>query len=172
MLSAAQLLVTLQHYDSVYTSPASSNRILLLASKASILEVCGWVEQAMDLLVNECALRCNLSQPRLNKVESFIRYTYGFQYEQHFEKMLISVIGFRELEKAESTIQGQVVALKGTLSHLTTLRNHFAHTHMDELNPAPPNLNPIPAPSTMIGHANSALFGLSAIEARLLTLGH
>lgn len=172
MLSATQLLATLQHYDSVYTIPGNSNRILLLASKASILEVCGWVEQAMDQLVNECAVRCNLSQPRLNTVNAFIKKNYGFQYEQHFEKMLISVIGFRQLEKAESTIQAQVVTLKGTLSHLTTLRNHFAHTHMDELNPAPPTLNSIPTPSTMIGHANTAHIGLSAIEARLQALGH
>lgn len=172
MLSDTQLLATLQHYDSVYTTPGNSNRTLLLTSKASILEVCGWVEQAMDQLVNECAVRCNLSQPRLTTVNAFIKKNFGFQYEQHFEKMLISVIGFRELEKAESTIQGQVVTLKGTLSHLTTLRNHFAHTHMDELNPAPPTLNSIPTPSTMLGHAKTAQIGLSAIEARLQALGH
>jgi hypothetical protein len=112
MLPTEQLLATLNSYEQLYTAPSATNRTLLLASKASILEVCGWVEQAMDQMIHDCAHRCNLSATRLSTVSTYVKNTYGFKYDQHFERMLSAVIGFRELERVESTIQTQLAPSK------------------------------------------------------------
>lgn len=172
MLPATQLLQTLQHHQGIYDDPTSSNRVVLLASKASILEVCGWVEQAMDSVVKDCANRIGLSAPHLKSVEDdYVAQTHGFQYKTHFEKMLVAVVGFKVLETVEAAAPTHVSALKGLLGNLNVLRRHYAHTHFDELSPYPPGLASIPTPSVMISHANTVEIGLSAIEVQLVAAG-
>lgn len=173
MLSVAQLLQTLHYHQQIYNLPGSSNQIVLIASKASILEVCGWVEQAMDLLVNDCATRCGLSPLRLKSVnDQYVTPTYGFHYKKHFERMLISVVGFKVLERVEIAAPAEITALKGLLGDLNMLRNHYAHTHFDALSPYPEGRTSIPTPSVMIAHANTAKIGLNAIEVQLKATGH
>ena len=172
MLSAVELIENLDYYDAVYSNASGNIRPMLLASKASILEVCGWVEQAMDGLVADTGVRCALSQIRNDQVKrKYIEKTYGFVYEQHFERMLISVVGYRILEKVEATAGQALSTMTGTLSSLSPLRNHYAHTHFDSNSPYPKNMTGIPAPTLMRQYANDASAGLSAIENALIALG-
>lgn len=172
MLSITQLLLTLDYHDRIYNSPDSGNRLALLAAKASILEVCGWVEQAMDLLVNDCATRCGLTEQRILRVEkTYVARTNGFHYTKHFERMLISVIGFKLLEDVENLIPVQITQLQALCGDLTQLRNHYAHTHFDEATPYPSGRISIPDPTTMIANANTAKVGLGALERELINLG-
>ena len=173
MFSQVQLLQTLDYHGKVFSELSSTNRIVLLASKASILEVCGWVEQAMDFVVQECANRSGLSEKRLKSVdEKYVKTTYGLHYDKHFEKMLIAVVGFKILEKIEATVPAEVIGLKNLLGDLTVLRNYYAHTHFDEAKPYPDGRLSIPNPSVMRAHAIQANLGLTAIENQLIAKGY
>ena len=172
MLPINQLLFTLEHHNIQYRLPAPTNRIALLASKASILEVCGWVEQAIDVLVKDCAIRCSLTPLRLSSVDSYVKRTSGFHYTNHFERMLIAVIGFKCLEQVENSMLLEIVKLKALFNDLSLLRNHYAHTHFDEHTPYPDGRTTVPNPSTMIASALIANSGLSAFELELIRLDY
>lgn len=172
MLSNAELTTNLQYFEDVYNAAPHDLRVMLLASKASILEVCGWVEQAMDQLVSDAAGRCALSQKRIDWLnQSYISKTYGFTYQKHFEKMIVAVVGYRILEQAEISVGGAILAMNGSLTSLTPLRNHYAHTHFDHLNPFPKNMSAIPAPTAMNNHAQIVFVGLTELENQLSLLG-
>jgi hypothetical protein len=172
MLPDSELFANLAYYEALYNSSAHDLRTTLLCSKASILEVCGWVEQAMDLLVLESANRCSLSPNRIKWIdERYIQTTNGFSYQKHFEKMIVSVVGYRVLEVAEKAAGAQFQVMTGTLTNITPLRNHYAHTHFDLINPYPKNMTSIPAPTAMKNHAQNANLGLKALEDQLIILG-
>lgn len=172
MLQNVELLANLAFHEIGYNSAAGDLRTALLHSKASILEVCGWVEQAMDQVVLDTAIRCGLSAIRIDQVErNYVKKTYGFDYQKHFERMFTSVVGFRILEQAEVSAGAAAMnPLTSTLSALYPLRNHYAHTHFDVNNPYPKNFTSIPTPTVMKQHAAYAGAGLAALEQALIGL--
>lgn len=171
MLSVLELQNNLAYHKHVYANCNYDPRITQLSSKSSILEVCGWVEQAMDLMVRDTANRCNLSPRYITQVEEkYIEKTFGFEYRKHFEKMLIAVVGYRVLENAETLAGNDLIKMESTLSVLSKLRNHYAHTHFDISNPNPQGYSGIPTPTVMINHANIAVNGLTALENSLIQL--
>ena len=171
MLSDFELQSNLAYHQQVYVNCNYDPRITQLSSKSSILEVCGWVEQAMDLLVRETANRCNLSQKYILLVDKkYIEKTFGFEYRKHFEKMLIAVVGYRILENAETHAGNDLIKMESVLSDLSKLRNHYAHTHFDVNNPTPQGYSSIPTPTIMINHAGIAAKGLLALENSLIKL--
>lgn len=171
MLSTQELFANLSYHESIYNNSGQNLRTALLSSKASILEVCGWVEEAMDQIVIDCATRCTLSAPRIASVKKrYIEKTYGFHYENHFEKMLIAVVGYKNLEQIE--LIAPVNNLQSILRNLTKLRNHYAHTHFDSSNPFPSSLTSIPTPSIMKNDAQIAAASLLALENALKSSGH
>jgi hypothetical protein len=172
MLDDVELMETLNYHEITYTTSTNNLRIALLCSKAAILEVCGWIEQAMDLIVQESANRSSLSIARIKSIdENYIRKTYGFSYKGHFEKMMVSVVGYRILETAESQAGIAIPAMEGALTYLTTLRNYYAHTHFNSVNPFPKNMTSIPSPATTRTYARTAIDGLIALEKELVRAG-
>lgn len=171
MLSDLELQNNLAYHQQVYANCNYDPRITQLSSKSSILEVCGWVEQAMDLLVRDTANRCKLSPKYILLVDKkYIEKTFGFEYRRHFEKMLIAVVGYRVLETAETHAGNDLIKMESVLSDLSKLRNHYAHTHFDVNNPAPQGYSSIPTPTIMINHAEIAARGLLALESSLIKL--
>lgn len=172
MLADSELMVSLTYHEQTYNASTQDLRIMLLCSKASILEVCGWIEQAMDLVVAEAAQRCALSQARIKLIdENYIGKTNGFSYQGHFEKMMVSVVGYRMLEAAEKQAGIAIPAMDGALSFLTKLRNYYAHTHFNMGKPFPKNMTSIPGPTATRGYAQTAITGLTALEQGLISLG-
>lgn len=171
MLSTVELHQNINVYQSYYNA-AQNIRELLLPSKAALLDVCGWLEEAMDRVVIDCAQRCNLSTVRLQSVQrDYVKRTYGFDYERHFEKMLTAVVGFKVLEQAETQIGATTLTpFTSALSSLVPLRNHYAHTHLDTAQPYPQNVTSIPAPSSLVPFVTQAETALQAIENALLAL--
>ena len=173
MLAAIQLFRNLNLHQKAFSEAAGDSRKELLSSKAAILDVCGWVEEAMDNLVLQTALRTALTPARITTVdEQYIKRTNGFHYSKHFEKMLISIVGYKVLEKIETTKAAEIAVLQGMLSQLTKLRNHYAHTHLNLNEPYPDGLSTIPTPSIMKDRALTALKGLTAIENELIREGY
>lgn len=172
MLEDTELMANLAYHEQTYNSSTHDLRIMLLCSKASILEVCGWIEQAMDLVVSDTAQRCVLSPARIKLIgDNYIDRTYGLSYEKHFEKMMISVVGYRVLEAAEHQAGNAIPVMTGALTFLTKLRNYYAHTHFNMSNPFPKNMNAVPAPTTTRAYAQTAIAGLTALEQGLISLG-
>lgn len=172
MLSDTELMANLVYHEQTYNAANGDLRTMLLSSKASILEVCGWVEQAMDLIVSDAANRCALSAARIKLIDqAYIRKTNGFSYQGHFEKMMVSVIGYRTLEAAETQAGNAIQAMDGALTYLTPLRNYYAHTHFNISNPFPKDMTGIPGPTATRGYAQTAIAGLSALEQALIHLG-
>lgn len=172
MLTDINLWENLTYHEKTFNTSSGDLRAILLCSKASILEVCGWLEQAMDLMVSEAAQRCSLSSVRIKQVnENYIKKTNGFSYQGHFEKMMVSVIGYRMLELAEARAGSTIQVMDGALTYLTPLRNHYAHTHFNISNPYPKNMTSIPVPSVTRTYAQTAITGLTALEQALIGLG-
>jgi hypothetical protein len=171
MLSDLELQSNLAYHQQVYAGCNYDLRITQLSSKSSILEVCGWVEQAMDLLVRDAVNRCKLSPKYSSHVDKkYIEKTFGFEYRKHFEKMLIAVVGYRILEKAEVLAGNDLIKMESILTDLSKLRNHYAHTHFDINDPNPQGYSSIPTPTIMVSHAKIAASGLLALEASLIQL--
>jgi hypothetical protein len=101
-------------------------------SKLAILELCGWIEISMDgLVLDHCTRKVKL-QKNIKLVETNVKKTYGFDYEQHFRKMIIQLVGVAACEKIERSVD---VAAKAKMeSHLTslkTIRDKLAHTYIE-----------------------------------------
>lgn len=171
MLSTVELLQNINVYQSYFNS-AQDLRESLLPSKAALLDVCGWLEEAMDRVVIDCASRCQLSAPRLASIQKkYIGKTYGFDYERHFEKMISAVVGFKVLEQAETQMGANtLMPFTSALSSLVPLRNHYAHTHLDTSQPYPKNISSIPAPSALVPYVTQADTALQSLESALLGL--
>lgn len=173
MLSTAELLQNIDVYQRYYIT-AQNVRQLLLPSKAALLDVCGWLEEAMDKVVIDCANRCNLSTRRLQSVQrDYVRRTHGFEYDRHFEKMLTAVVGFKVLEQAETQIGPTTLApFTAAISSLVPLRHHYAHTHLNTAQPFPQNVTSIPAPNALVPFVTQAETALLALENALLGLNY
>ncbi len=171
MLSTAELINNINVYQRQY-SAAQDLREMLLPSKAALLEVCGWLEQAMDSLVLDCAIRCQLSETRQRSIQNnYVNKTYGFDYQRHFEKMLAAVVGFKVLEQAERQIDANILTpFISAITSLVPLRNHYAHTHLDATQPYPRNIIAIPSPSSLIQYVTQAESALLSLERTLQDL--
>ena len=78
----------------VYFDRAKSQREALFLSKLAILELCGWIEDSMDDVIQRCANKHLNEKGNLKHVEkSIIKVTHGFDYDLHFRNMLIKLIG-------------------------------------------------------------------------------
>lgn len=173
MLSTAELLQNINVYQRYYNA-AQDMRELLLPSKAALLDVCGWLEEAMDRVVIDCANRCNLSALRLQSIQrDYVRRTHGFEYERHFEKMISAVVGFKVLEQAETQIGATTLTpFTAAISSLVPLRNHYAHTHLDTAQPYPQNVTSIPAPSALVPFVTQAEAAPWSLENALIGLNY
>lgn len=99
-------------------------------SKVAVLELCGWIEMSIDDLIDRVAARL-ITTPKLHKrVMEKIKKTYGFEFEKHFQTLIVEIIGVYGLEKIQANINPQVLA--NFISELTILkekRNSLAHTY-------------------------------------------
>lgn len=171
MLANSELMANLAYHEQTYSTAGGDLRVMLLSSKGAILEVCGWLEQAMDLIVSDAAKRCSLSAARIKHIDKdYIRKTNGFSYQRHFEKMLVSVIGYRMLEAAENNAGYAIQAMDGALTYLEPMRNYYAHTHFNIASPFPKDMTGIPGPTATRGYADTAIIGLEALEQSLIAL--
>ncbi len=132
MISFSYITNTLDELDRLYVS-ASSKKKAVYYSKLATLELCGWVEETVDNIIQMHANR--KLKDRSNKryiEEKIIKPTYGFQYNQHIRPMLISVLGIIALERIERKLErgGKITLLKQHLGNLKQSRNSAAHTHI------------------------------------------
>ncbi|MEW8251009.1 MAG: hypothetical protein AB2740_12265 [Candidatus Thiodiazotropha sp.] len=111
---------------------ASSSKEALFYSKLALLELCGWIEESMDDLILRYANQKLKEAANKRYVEKrVVKPTHGFDYEDHFRKMLIQLIGIINVEKLEKKVDAtKKDALTRNLSNLSQARNPEAHTHL------------------------------------------
>jgi hypothetical protein len=104
----------------------------LLYSKLAILELCGWIEVSMDDIALRTAKRLvnDTNNQKLFEKE-IVKRIYGFDYEQHFRRMLMAVIGLKGVEEMEGALnQSLFLPMCGALSALKQYRDKQAHEYI------------------------------------------
>jgi len=166
MIARSYIENNLKQLDRLYNNSRTQKKELYY-SKLAMLELCGWTEETMDDIVQKCANR--VLKIRANKLfikNKVIKPTYGFEYEKHFKKMLISVIGLMYTEKIESKVDPLKYArLTSALGSLKTARNSEAHTHLKGVTRS------VDAPSVTMRNFKYVYEGLKDYENKLKDLG-
>lgn len=131
MIARTNILNSLKTLNRLY-SKATTGKVSIFYSKLAVLELCGWIEEAMDDVVLRCARRHLKDGANLKFVqEEIVKKTYGFDYQKHFRRMLIQLLGVINVERLEKSVdQNKRFNLEATLNALKTVRNADAHTHV------------------------------------------
>ena len=130
MLQKTNIEKLILDLDSLYHNCHKSD-LEVYYSKFACLELCGWIELAMDDIVIEYANN-NLYESHniLYIKEKVIGNTFGFHYDNHFRPMIMRLVGLNYLELIESELNktGELDILKAELSTLWGIRKSAAHT--------------------------------------------
>jgi hypothetical protein len=131
MITKSYIYGNLKSLNTLYNQSSSSKKGLFY-SKLALLELCGWIEESMDDIIRRCAKKNLRNQSNLIMIENdIIRKTFGFEYNQHFRKMLVKTLGLIKLEKLEKKFDPlKFQLLETTLETLKSARNNEAHTHI------------------------------------------
>jgi len=136
--------------------------------KLAIIELCGWIEQAMDEIVLDSAARSGIAG--ITEIRTKVDKTYSFDYDDAFRPLLLLLIGFKQCEQIESKLNGTAASnfpsMRSLLSNLRPHRNSHAHTHLLSTTPQ------ILAPSSIRGQLRQIANGLAEIENELIALGY
>ncbi|MBW9063833.1 hypothetical protein JNB71_10920 [Rhizobium herbae] len=156
----------LTHLDQAYRREPDVKKATYF-SKLAILELCGWIELSMDgIILGHCARKVRLpANTRL--IEDHVKRTYGFDYERHFRKMLINLVGVVACENVEASVNAAAKArLEAQLRTLKTVRDGLAHTYLQ--GPAP--IVALDAPSATKARLGDIYYGLKEFQRALRQL--
>lgn len=165
MISRSYITKNLRMLD-VRFRRSRSQKEALFFSKLALLELCGWIEESMDDVVRRCARRHLRDASNIKYVEDqVIKRTHGFEYDKHFRKMLIHVIGIVNVSRLERKVsEEKFTRLVASLNSLKGARNPEAHTHIKGAT------RHIDAPSATQGHFNPIYDGLVEFDRTLRSI--
>jgi hypothetical protein len=99
-------------------------------SKLAILELCGWLEIAIDEAILKTASRLLKSEDAKKYVQDKVKKNYGFEYDRHLKSLIVSLVGVSGFERVERLIDvGILLNFKSELDALKIRRNSLAHTY-------------------------------------------
>jgi len=158
MISNLTILKNLVRINRLY-STANSPIETLLYAKIGIIELCGWIEETMDVIVLGVSERSLTSQAHRDYIEKqIVKKTYGFEYEAHFRKMLMGVIGLKGVQDLEANVNRAFFdPMCGSLNAIKPNRNSHTHTYLKAT-------MAIDAPSVTIRHCQTIYAGLKDID--------
>lgn len=131
-IAKTKILKTIDTLDKLYNKTNNPN-LHKYYSKLALLELCGWIEQAMDDIILKCAKRCLKQQNHIKIVQDDIKRNSAFDYDNNFRNLLVKIIGFMNFEKLEKNVTPMSLSnLKSKLNSLKPLRNSHAHTHIEQ----------------------------------------
>lgn len=162
MIARSYIENNLKQLDKLYLT-AMTPKHKLYYSKLAMLELCGWIEESMDDIVQKCANRLLKNQASKNHIANqIVKQNYGFEYKKHFLKMLSYVIGYVNVEKLEIKLDPLKKArLESALGSLKGVRDREAHTHLKGVTRL------VDSPSVTISLFNHVFDGLKDIELNL-----
>ena len=158
MISNLAILKNLVRINRLYLSTTSPIETLFY-SKIGVIELCGWIEETMDAIVLDVSQRILTSQAHRVFIEKeIVKKTYGFEYEAHFRKMLMCIIGLKGVQELEANVNRAVFdPMCATLKAIKPNRNSHSHTYLKAT-------MAIDAPSVTIKHCQIIYAGLKDID--------
>ncbi len=160
MLTDQDIRATLSLLDQQFNNSANVTDTAF-CSKLALIELCGWIEEAMDEIVSKCSSRCLQDSRNIKYCNSIVvRRNAGFDYENNFRKMLIQLLGLVGVEKIEAGVdQAKLVRLNAALSILKGSRDGAAHTYLKAGTAAT-----LAAPSLLIAQFSPVYDGLLDLD--------
>jgi len=134
MIDSKTLMENLDWLEEQYQSyNADKNkqfsRSIIFFPRYSILEVCGWLEMAVDDILLQIYRTKTGETMSENKKEFYIGNIYGLA-NNSFEKILSNIVGFVNLKKIEkSPINADYQFLKSFIGEIFEKRNRLAHIY-------------------------------------------
>jgi len=102
-----------------------------MVAKFEIVKSCGWIEEEVDKLMLKYGVRCLKNTEYPEKYQKVVKDVYGFDYEKHFRKMLIQLIGMYGTCRIEEKVgDTRRLQFKSVLGQLKTRRDNLAHTQL------------------------------------------
>jgi len=130
MIAKSYLQKTLDKLEKLYNGSISTAEGLFY-SKLALLELCGWIEESMDEIVQTCCHRMIKDKKERKEITEFISKNHSFEYDPHFRRMLGQIIGRKGLITFEKKVDlAKLQRLQATLSILKKARDNEAHTHI------------------------------------------
>lgn len=168
MLANTDLMLSLTELDGMYnaamTLPVDAQKRIC---KYALLELCGWMEQAQDFVVNSCIAKIPDADLR-DIVEDKLRRTYGFD-KKDFLPILGLTIGFQNFAVVRANVAATTPDFDIAMNIFASLRsprNEHAHTHFSGGAASAATLR---APSLVIVDAQKVYSGLAALQAELVS---
>jgi hypothetical protein len=131
MIAKSYIKNNLDQIEKLYNTSSSIQKGLFY-SKLAMLELCGWIEITMDDIVLRHSKRILRVNSNINFIENtVIKKTYGFEYDRHFRRMLMHVIGLKgveELERGIDSVKFQLMV--SALRSLKPYRDQEAHEYI------------------------------------------
>lgn len=100
-------------------------------SKVALIELCGWIEEELDKLMLKFGERCLKGTEYETKYEKIVTDVFGFNYDKHFRRMLVQLLGMHGANLVEKKVGLKTYSqLKSTLGTLKKNRDSLAHTQL------------------------------------------
>ena len=159
MIDRSGIEKNLQKIDRLYVGTSSAQEGLLY-SKLAILELCGWIESSMDSIVLSISKQLVKDSKHLKYFEEeVVEKVYGFEYEKHFRRIVIALVGLHGVESMEKKVNPRVFApMCASLNALKPNRDKLAHGYIKGTTPH------LDAPSVTLARCHTVHAGLVDIE--------
>ena len=128
MIDFVSIENTLNRLDSEYSS-STDTQLTILYSKLSVLELCGWIEVSIDIVLHEYVDSHLHNLDYQKSIKSIIKRTNGFDYEKNLFPLFCSVLGVNNVENIFNVVSPKDFHnLKSITETYTTERNKASHT--------------------------------------------
>jgi len=166
MISKSYILANLKSINAGYNRAATQKEALFF-SKLAVIELCGWIEESMDDIVLRSAKRSiKLNANYKFAQNKIVRPNYGFDYDRHFRKMLMSLVGLICVESIERSVDSAKLSrLQSTLGALKGIRDSEAHTHLKGIT------RRVNSPSWTLAQFHDVYNGLKEFESAIRKFG-
>lgn len=155
MKTRAEISILLNRLNGLYIKSGRRPEFQLYVAKICVLEVCGWIEESLDIFYLHHAKRLLKDADNRKDIVCRIKRIYSFEYDRPMRSVLECLVGLSGIESFESAVSPAVFApMVAALSALKSSRNALAHTHI------PGTQAQIDAPSLTIARFAQATRGL------------
>lgn len=128
MVNFIEISNTLKKLDSEYSS-SNDLQMLILYSKLSVIELCGWIEVSVDEILHNYVDSHVLDLSLITDINKIIEKNYGFNYDTNIFPLLCSVLGINNVENLLDSIPtSDIVCFKSVIGNYVKKRNIAAHT--------------------------------------------
>jgi hypothetical protein len=144
MILRKEIYPKLERVNALYLGSSTSISDQIFYSKGSLIELCGWIEDSLDLIAMRAVKGLIVTASYTQIATSIVGNVYGFDYKKYFRPLMISMIGVFDMENIENKLGAEISQLTAILDRLKKYRGAAAHSLKT------PSLGPYSSPSIII----------------------